>query len=158
MENKSACQLSRCWELFSPSLSQTLAKLHDAVSALTRFLEFKPDHMLDAYWIDKHARQLSRRFKLFWPPLRPTLLRPHDGVSLSSSFSEFKFDHKFGCLFDQQACMQTFEKFQNIFTPFKPNLSKTAQRSFTLRDKCAHIFLWDFELFWSLFNVGQTKF
>ena len=45
LENKSASQLSRCWELFSPSLSQTLTKLHDAVSALTRLLEFKPDHM-----------------------------------------------------------------------------------------------------------------
>ena len=41
-------------------LSQTLTKLHDAVSALTRFLEFQPDHMFgDAYGIDKHARQLS---------------------------------------------------------------------------------------------------
>ena len=29
----------------SPSLSQTLTKLHDAVSGLTRLLEFKPDHM-----------------------------------------------------------------------------------------------------------------
>ena len=39
---------------FSPSLNQTLTKLHDAVSALTRFLEFKPDNMFG--WIlDKQA-------------------------------------------------------------------------------------------------------
>ena len=131
MENKSACQLSRYGELFSPSLSQTLTKLHDEVSALTRFLEFKPDHMFGCILDRQACTSTFATFQAIFTPYGPTLLKPHDGVSLSSSFLEFKFDHKFGYQFDQQACMQTFKTFRNIFTPFKPNLSKTAQRSFT---------------------------
>ena len=113
------------------TIFKPLTKLQDAVSALARFLEFKPDDMFGCI-LDRQACTSSfTTFQAILPPLSPTLLKPHDGVSLSSSFLEFKFDHKFGCQFDQQACMQTFETFQNIFTPFKPNLSKTAQRSFT---------------------------
>ena len=77
------------------------------------------------------------------PPLSPTLSKPQEEVSLSSSFVELKFDHKFGYPFDEQAFMQNFETFQNIFTPFKPNLTKTLSG--------------DFELFWTLENLGQTK-
>ena len=131
LENKSACQLSRCSVLCSPSLSQTLTKLHDAVSALTRHLEFKPDHVFGCILDRQACMPTFTMFQAILTAFQPNLLKPHDGVSLSSSFSEFKFDHKFGCQFDQQACMQTFETFQNIFTPFKPNLSKTAQGSFT---------------------------
>ena len=123
LQDKSACQLSRCWEVFSPSLSQTLTKLHDVVPALTRFLEFEPDHTFGCILDRQACTPNFATFQAILPPLSPTLLKPHDEVSLSSSFSEFKFDHKFGCQFDQQACMQPFETFQNIFTPFKPNLS-----------------------------------
>ena len=132
MEDKSACQLSRCWELFSASLSKTLTKQQKMQSQLwPNSQNWNLIIGLDAYWIDKHARQLLRRFELIWPPLSPTLSKPHERVSLSSSFLEFNFDDKFGCSFDEQVCKQTFERFQNIFTPFKHNLSKTAQQSFT---------------------------
>ena len=130
LENKRACQLSRCGELFSPSLSQTLTKLHDAVSALTRFLEFKPDHMF-GFILDRQAFMLT--FAMFQAILSPFKPNPIETARRSFPFEGFlriKFDHKFGCQFDQQACMQTFETLKNIFTPFKPNLSKTAQRSF----------------------------
>ena len=132
MEDKSACQLSRYWELFLTSLSKTLTKLHDAVSALTRFLEFKPDHMFGCI-LDRQA--CTPTFAMFQAiltrALSPTLSKPHEGVSLSISFLEFNFDHKFGCTFDEQVCKKTFETFQNIFAPFKHNLRKTAQQSFT---------------------------
>ena len=131
LENKSAYQLSRCWDLFSPSLSQTLTNMHDAVSALTRFLKFKTDNMFGCIL---HRQACTPNFSTFQgilTPFRPNPVETTRRVSLSSILLEFKFDHKFGCQFDQQAWMQTFEKFQNIFTPFNPNLSKTPQRSFT---------------------------
>ena len=131
LEDKSACELSRCWELFSTSLSKTLTKLLDAVSTLTKFSKLKPDHLFGCI-SDRQA--CTPTFPLFRAILTPFKPNPVETAWRSfplEQFLEFKFDHKFGCQFDQQACMQTFETFQNILTPFKPNLSKTAQRSFT---------------------------
>ena len=129
--DKHACQLSRCWELFLASLSQTLTKLQDGVLALTKFSELKLDERFRFIFDRKTCTPTFTTSRAICPHLSPTLSKLHGGVSLLSSFLEFKFDHKFGCRFDEQVCMQTFETFQNIFTPFKPNLSKIAQRSFT---------------------------
>ena len=131
LENKSGCQLSRCSDLFSPSLSQTLAKMHDAVSALTRFLEFKPDHIIGCILDRQACTPTFATFQAILTPFKPNLVETARRGFPFEQFLEFKFDLKFGCQFDQKACMQTFQKFQNVFTPFKPNLRKTAQRSFT---------------------------
>ena len=71
LENKSACQLSRCGELFSPSLSQTLKKLYDEVSALTRFLEFKPDHMFGCILDRQACRPTFATFQAILTPFKP---------------------------------------------------------------------------------------
>ena len=106
-------------------LSQTLTKLHDAVSALTRFLEFKPDHMYGCI-LDRQACMPT--FMTFWAILTPFKPYPIETAWRSFTFEqflEFKFDHKFGCPFDEQAYMQTFETFQKIFTgPLSPALAK----------------------------------
>ena len=122
---------SRCYELFSASLSQTLTKMHDGVSALTKFSELKLDHRFGCILDRQVCTPTFVKFRAILPPLSPTPSKLREGVSLLSSFLEFKFERKFGCPFDEQACMQTFVTFQNIFTPFNPNLRTTAQRSFT---------------------------
>ena len=130
LENKRACQLSRCWVLFFPSLRQTLTKLHDAVSALTRFLEFKPNHMFGCILDRQACTPTFATFRAILTRFKPIPFETARRSFPSEQFIRFKFDHKFVCQFDQQACLQTFETFRNIFTLFKPNLSKTTQRSF----------------------------
>ena len=118
-------------ESYFRHLSQTLTKLHDSVSGLTRFLEFKPDHMFGCILDIQACTPTFATFQAILSPFKPNPVETARWSFPFEQFLEFKFDHKFGCQFDQQVCMQTFETFQNIVTPFKPNLSKTAQRSFT---------------------------
>ena len=106
-------------------LSQTLTKVHDAVSALTRFLEFKPDHMFGCILYRQACTPTFVTFQaILTHPLNPTLLKPHDGVSLSSSFLEFKFDHKFGCEFDQQRACKLLRHSKIFSPPLSANLAK----------------------------------
>ena len=105
--------------------------MHDAVSALKRFLEFKPDHMFGCILDGQACMPTFTTFQAILTPFKPNPVETARRSFPFEQFLEFKLDHKFGCQFDQQACMQTFETFQNIFTPFKPNLNKTAQQSFT---------------------------
>ena len=74
----------------STSLSQTLTKLQDAVSALTKFFELKPDHRFGCILDRQACTPTFATFQAISLPLGPTLSKPNDGVSLSSSFFEFK--------------------------------------------------------------------
>ena len=110
-----------------PSLGQTLTKLHDAVSDLTRFLEFKPDHMLGCI-LDRQA--CTPAFATFQAILTP--VKPNPVETARWSFLEFKFDRKFGCQFDrkfgcqfdQQACMQILRHSKIFSPPLSPTLAK----------------------------------
>ena len=87
-------------ELFSPPLSQTLAKSNDGVSLLTKFSDLKFDHRFGCPFDIKMCMPTFVMFPAIWTPLSPTLVKMHDGVSLLTNFSEIKFDHRFGCTFD----------------------------------------------------------
>ena len=70
----------------SPSLSQTLTKLHDAVSALTKFLEFKPDHMLGCIL---HRQVCTPTFATFQDILTPFKPNPIETGRWSFPFEQF---------------------------------------------------------------------
>ena len=121
------------------TIFKPLTKLQDAVSALARFLEFKPDDMFGCILDRQACTPIFAMFQAIFTPFKPN---PVEIARRSLPFEQFlriqfnhnfgcQFDQKFGCQFDQQSRMQTFETFQNIFTPFKPNLRKTTQWSFT---------------------------
>ena len=82
---------------FLESLSQTVTKLHDGVSGLTKFSELKLDHRFGCILDRQACTPTFTTFRAILPPLSPTLSKPHDGVSFSNSFLEFKFHYKFGC-------------------------------------------------------------
>ena len=71
LENKSACQHSRYSEPFSPSLSQTLTKLHDTVSALTRLLECKPYNMFGCILDRQACTPTFATFQVILTPFKP---------------------------------------------------------------------------------------
>jgi len=124
--DNSAYQLLWCLELFSPPLSQTLARPRNGVYLLINFLKLKFDHKFGCTW-DKQA--YTPTFLIFWAtfnPFNPTLGKPHDRVSLLNNFLILKFDHRFTCPFDKQESTPNFIMFRAIFIPFKPNLSETA--------------------------------
>ena len=73
-------------ELFSPSLSQTLTKLHDAVSTLTRFLEFKPDHMFGCIMDRQACTQTFATFQAILTPFKPN---PVETARRSFPFEQF---------------------------------------------------------------------
>ena len=53
------------------ALSQTLTKLHDAVSALTIFLEFKPDHMFGCILDRQACTPALMTFQAILTPFKP---------------------------------------------------------------------------------------
>ena len=67
--------VNRVWNeeylTFQASLSQTLTKLHDAVSALTRLLEFKPDHMFGCILDRKACTPTFATFEFILTPFKP---------------------------------------------------------------------------------------
>ena len=67
-------------------LSQTLTKLHDAVSALTKFLEFKPDHMFGCI-LDRQACMPT--FMMFQAILTPFIPNPVETARWSFPFEQF---------------------------------------------------------------------
>ena len=127
--DKSACQISWCLELFSPPLSQTLAKPH-GVSLLTKLSELKFDHR---FRFPFDIQPCMPTFTTLWAIL--TFFKPYPSeiawwCFTFEKFIRIKFDHRFGWTFDKQVCMWNFATFQNIFTPFKPNLSKNCTVEF----------------------------
>ena len=147
--DKSACQLLWCLELFSPPLSQTLAKPWNGVYILTNFLKLKFDHKFGCTW-DKQA--YTPTFLTFWAtfnPLNPTLGKPHDGLSLLSNFLELKCDRWFGCPFHRKACTPTFVVFEAIFNPLngQPWQNRTMKFHF-----------WPISLNWCLIIYLHTYF
>ena len=120
MENKSAFQLSRCWELFSPSLSQTLTKLHDAVSALTRFLEFKPAHMFGCILDRQACTPTFATFQTILTPFKPNLV---ETVRRSFPYNLNLMINLDANLINKRACkLLTHSK---IFSPtLRPTLEK----------------------------------
>ena len=55
---------------FFPSLSQTLAKLHDGVSLLTKFPELKFDHRFAMFDIQVSTPNFAM-FRAIWTPFKP---------------------------------------------------------------------------------------
>ena len=94
---KHACKLLRHSKIFSPPLSQTLAKSNDGVSLLTEFSELKFDHIFICMFDIKMCTPTFAMVRAIWTPSSPTLAKMNDEVSLLTNFSELKFDHRFGC-------------------------------------------------------------
>ena len=67
-------------------LSQTLTKLHDAVSALTRFLEFKPDHMFGCILYRQASTPTFMTFQAILTPFNPN---PIETAQRSFPFEQF---------------------------------------------------------------------
>ena len=72
--------------VFSPSLSQALTKLHDVVSALTRFLEFKPDHMFGCILDRQACTPTFMTFQAIFTPFKPN---PVETARRSFPFEQF---------------------------------------------------------------------
>ena len=69
-----------------PTLSQTLTKMYDAVSALTRLLEFEPDHMFGCI-LDRQA--CTQSFTTFQAILTPFRMNPVETARRSFRFEQF---------------------------------------------------------------------
>ena len=81
LEDKSTCQLSWCWELFS-----ALTKLHDGVSGLTKFSELKLDHRFGCI-LDRQACMPT--FAMFWDIVTPFKPNPVETARQSFTFELF---------------------------------------------------------------------
>ena len=75
--------LRAIFAIFKP----TLKKLHDAVSSLTRFLEFKPDHMFGCI-LDRQACMPT--FATFQAILTPFMPNPVESALRSFPFEQFE--------------------------------------------------------------------
>ena len=53
------------------TIFKPLTKLHDAVSALTRYLEFKPDHMFGCILDRQACTPTSAMFQAILTPFKP---------------------------------------------------------------------------------------